>query len=132
MHWIKVKDFKRQNAWRPSRVLTYAGLHGCSTVDLILTSEAYLTKSTIVQYLSVQDLNFLSDHRPILLKVTRNYSFIEDTQVCEMTSKPISYIWKNLLENDFASPLILETNKTSNIRLGNDSDTNFRSDIEQH
>ena len=49
-----------------------------------------------------------------------------------MTSKPISYIWKNLLENDFASPLILETNKTSNIRLGNDSDTNFRPDIEQH
>ena len=40
--------------------------------DLVLTSETSLTKSTIVQYLSVQNLNFLSDHRPILLKITRN------------------------------------------------------------
>ena len=53
--------------------LTYVG---CSTVDLVLASEAYLTKSTIIQYLLVQDLNFLSDHRPILLKLTRNYNFI--------------------------------------------------------
>ena len=28
--------------------LTYAGFHGCSTVNLVLTSEASLTKSTIV------------------------------------------------------------------------------------
>ena len=42
--------------------LTYVGFHGFSTVDLVLTSKASLTKSTIVQYLSVQDLNFLSDH----------------------------------------------------------------------
>ena len=28
--------------------LTYVGFHGCSTVDLVLTSEASLTKSTIV------------------------------------------------------------------------------------
>ena len=35
-----------------------------------------------------------------------------------------------MLENAFASSLILETNKTSNILLRNDSNTNFRSDIE--
>ena len=33
------------------RHLTYVGFHGCSTVDLVLTSEASLAKSTIVQYL---------------------------------------------------------------------------------
>ena len=31
--------------------LAYAGFHGCSTADLVLTSEASLTKSTILQYL---------------------------------------------------------------------------------
>ena len=41
--------------------LTYVGFHGCSAVDLVLTSEASLTNSTMVQYLSVQDLNFFSD-----------------------------------------------------------------------
>ena len=38
--------------------LTYVGFHGCSRVDLVLTSEAPLAKSTIVQYLSVQDFKF--------------------------------------------------------------------------
>ena len=52
--------------------LTYVGFYGCSTVNLILASEASLTKSIIVQYLSVQDLNFLSDHRPVLLELTKN------------------------------------------------------------
>ena len=47
--------------------LTYVGFHGCSTVDFRLTSKASLTESTIVQYISVEDLNFFSDHRPILL-----------------------------------------------------------------
>ena len=32
--------------------LTYIGFHGCSTVDLALTSEASLAKPNIVQYLS--------------------------------------------------------------------------------
>ena len=96
--------------------LTYVGFHGCSTVDLVLTSEASLTESTIVQYLSDQDLNFLSDHRPIFLKLTKNYNFIpnkfiKDTQVCELEHKPTRYTWKNSLGKDFASQLSLETNK---------------------
>ena len=67
----------------------HVGLYGCRTVDLVLTSEASLTKETKVQYLLVQNLNFLSDHRPIFLKLTRNYNFlpkkiIKDTQVCEL------------------------------------------------
>ena len=115
--------------------LTYVGFHGFSTVDLVLTSKASLTKSTIVQYLSVQDLNFLSDHWPILLKLTRNYNFlpnkiIKDTQVCELKHKPTRYTWKNSRGKDFALRLSLETNKISNVPLGNESDTNFRSEIE--
>ena len=52
--------------------LAYVVFHDSSTVGLVLASEASLTKSTIVQYLSVQDLNFLLDHRPVLLKLTKN------------------------------------------------------------
>ena len=105
--------------------LTYVGFHGCSTVNLVLASEAFLTESTIVQYLSVQDLNFLCDvHRSILLKLTRNYSFIpnkiiKDIQVCELKHKLTRYTWKNSLGKDFASRLNLEANAISNIPLGN-------------
>ena len=51
----------------------YVGFNFCSTVDLVSASEVSLTNSSIVQYLSVQDWKFLSDHQPILLKLTRNY-----------------------------------------------------------
>ena len=75
---------------------TYVGFHGCSTVDLVLASEITLTESTIVQYLSVQELNFLSDYGPILLKLARNYNFIpnkliEEIQICELKNKPTRY-----------------------------------------
>ena len=88
-----------------------------------------------MQYLSVQDLNFLSDYRPILLKLSRNCNFlpkkiIKDTQVCELTHKPTRCIWKNSLGKDFALRLSLETSKISNVPLSNESDTNFRSEIE--
>ena len=78
---------------------------------------------------------FLSDHRPILLKLTRNYNFlpnkiIKDTQVCELKHKMTRYTWKNSLGKDFALRLIHEASKISNISLDNISDTNFRSEIE--
>ena len=87
-----------------------------------------------MEYLSVQDLNFLSDHRPIL-KLTRNYNFfpnkiIKDTQVCELKHELTRYNWKISLGKDFALRLTLETNKISNVPLGNESDTNFRSENE--
>ena len=71
----------------------------------------------------------------ILLKLTRNYNFlpnkiIKDTQVCELKHKPTRYTWKNSRGKDFALRLSLETNKISNVPLGNESDTNFRSEIE--
>ena len=116
------------------RHLTYVDFDGCSTVDLVSTSEASLTNSTIVQYFSVQDLNFLSDHRPILFKLTRNYRFIrnkiiKNTQVCEIKSKPTRYTWKKSLGKDFASRLSLETSKISNMPSGNELGTKFRFEI---
>ena len=47
-----------------------------------------------------------------------------------MKSKPTRCTWKNSLEKDFLSRLSLETNKISNIPLGNESGTNFWSEIE--
>ena len=94
--------------------LKYVGFNGCSTVDLVLASEASLTKSTIVQYPSVQDLNFLSDLRPILLKRLNNYNSILNktitiTQVCKLKDKPTKYTWKSTLEKDFVSRLSTKT-----------------------
>ena len=115
------------------RALDICRLH---TVDLVLASEVSLKKTTIVQYVSVQDFNFLSDCRPILLKLTRNYNFltskiIKDIQICELKHKPTRYIWKNSLGKDLALRLSLERNKISKVPLGNESDTNFRSEIER-
>ena len=41
---------------------TYCGIHGLSTVDYILASE----------YMRVQPITFLSDHRPLLLKLSHH------------------------------------------------------------
>ena len=80
-------------------------------------------------------MNFLSDHRPILLKLTRNYNFspnkiIKDIQVCKLKRKTKRKTSKNSLGKDFASRLTLETNKISKIPVRNESDTNCRSKIE--
>ena len=47
---------------------------GCRTVDLVLASENLL-KSSLIQYLLAQDLNLLSDHKPILMKSSNNNLF---------------------------------------------------------
>ena len=46
----------------------------CNTVDLVLASENLL-QSSLIRYLSVQDLNLLSDNKPILLKSSNNNLF---------------------------------------------------------
>ena len=89
---------------------------------------------TTCRLLSVQDLNFLSDHGPILFTLAGNYIFnkiktIKETQVCQLKHKPTRYTRKNSLGKDFESRLCLERNKISNILLGNESDKNFRADI---
>ena len=52
--------------------LTYKGFHGCSTMDLVLKSEKAFAKEKIIQYLSAQDLSYLSDHKTVLLSLTVN------------------------------------------------------------
>ena len=137
MYWNKVKNFKLQNTWRPSRALDICRLSWMQYSPFCFGIRSILTKSTIVQYLSVQDLIFLSDHWPILLKLTRNYNFlpnktIKDTQVCELKHKPTRYTWKSSLGKAFALRLSLERNKISNVPLSNESDTNFRSKSNTH
>ena len=56
----------------------------CSTVDLVLASESLL-KSWLIQYLSVRDLNLLSDHKPIQLKMSNN-------NLLEISKNPTNYI----------------------------------------
>ena len=50
--------------------ITYIGNKGHSTVDLVLASEICLLQSCLIQYLSVLDLHHLSDHCPVLLKLS--------------------------------------------------------------
>ena len=50
--------------------MTYTGNKGHSTVDLVLASEICLLQSGLIQHVSVLDLNHLSDHCPILLKLS--------------------------------------------------------------
>ena len=47
-----------------------------------------------------------------------------------MKHKPTRYTWNSSLGKDFALRLSLETYKISNVSLGNESATNFRSEIE--
>ena len=48
---------------------TYYGYYGSSTIELILVSVYTLTNTTIVQYMPVGDLSYLSDHKPLMLKI---------------------------------------------------------------
>ena len=49
----------------------YCGIHGLSTIDYILASENVL-KDNQIQYMRVQPITFLSDHRPLLLKLSHH------------------------------------------------------------
>ena len=113
--------------------LTYVGYHGCSTVDLVLTSEISLTKSTIVQYLSIQDLYFLSDHGPVLLKLEANV--LPDLRITDSSKiilpvkeKPFRYNWNNSQEKEFSSQLAFETKNI--LTFSGKTDTNVNSKIE--
>lgn len=67
--------FKMLNGWNHGKFqdhLTCASFHGCSAVDLVLTSNRHFTKEKVIQYLSVQDLSSLSEHKPVLLSLSIN------------------------------------------------------------
>ena len=80
----KLKIFNGQTRVDLQGHFTNFGFQGCSTVDLVLASESLL-KSSLIQYLSVQDLNLLSDQKPILLKISNN-------NLLEITKNPTNYI----------------------------------------
>ena len=81
--------------------ITYIGNKGHSTVDLVLASEICLLQSGLIQYLSVLDLNHLSDHRPIFLKLSNlhpisTHSLRNQTEPKNVTleEKQQQYKWK--------------------------------------
>ena len=84
--------------------ITYIGNTGHSTVDLVLASEICLLQSGLIQYLSVLDLNHVSDHRPILLKLSSlhpisTHSLRNKTEPKNVTleEKQPQYKWKKHL-----------------------------------
>ena len=88
--------------------ITYVGYHGCSTVDLILSSKPTLLDPAIFQYLPIfQFLNISSHHKPDLLKHFANncknqYSayndFFNSKKFCK---KRTTCIWKETTKADF-------------------------------
>ena len=48
--------------------LTYVEYHGCSTVDSVLSSEETLIDPDFIQYLSILELNVLSEPQTCLTK----------------------------------------------------------------
>lgn len=65
----KMKILKRQNTDRSSKSFTYVGFHACSAVDPALASEISLVKARTIQHLFVMKYNYISDHKPILLRL---------------------------------------------------------------
>ena len=84
--------------------MTYIGNKGRSTLDLVLASEICLLQSVLIQYLSVLDLNHLSDHCPMLLKLSSlnpisTYSLGNQTEPMnvKLEEKQPQYNWKKHL-----------------------------------
>ena len=100
--------------------ITYIGNKGHSTVDLVLASEICFLQSGLIQYLSVLDLNYLSDHRSTLLKLSSFNPIL--THLLGNQTEPMNvileekqpqYNWKKTLEKDFAERLSQETKKVN-------------------
>ena len=110
--------------------LTFVGYHVCSTVDLVLSSEATLLDPAIIQYLSLLELNILLEHKSVLLKLfVNNYkeqcstdsNFLNWIKFCK---KQTTYILKETTKDIFVQKLeektdILET-KLENHKSGID------------
>ena len=110
--------------------LTFVGYHVCSTVGLVLSSEATLLDPAIIQYLSLLELNILLEHKPVLLKLfVNNYkeqcstdsNFLNWTKFCKTQT---TYISKETTKDIFVQKLeektdILET-KLNNHKSGID------------
>ena len=67
-----------------------------------MASESLL-KSSLIQYLSVQDLNLLSDHKPALLKISNNnlLQTNKNSTNCILEDRPPKYHWDNSLKKSY-------------------------------
>ena len=102
--------------------ITYIGNKGHNTLDLVLASEISLLQSGLIQHLSVLDLNHLSDHRHILLKLSSlnpisTHSLGNQTEPMNVTlvEKQPQYKWKKTLEKDFVERLSREIKKVTDL-----------------
>ena len=84
-------------------------------MDLVLVSEICLLQSGLIQYLSVLDLNHLSNNCAILLKLSSLHPIsthslrnqIEPKNV-ELEEKQPQYMWKKTLWKDYVERLSQE------------------------
>ena len=90
---------------------SYFCLQECITVDLVLASKSLL-KPSFIQYLSVQDLHLLSDHKPILLKISNNNLLETNKNSANyiLKGRPLKYHWDNSLEEGYEKHLTDKSN----------------------
>ena len=80
---------------------------GFMAMDFVLKFEKAFTEENIIQYLPVQSLSYLSDHKPVLLSLPVN----EDTEseigdkISDSNSylleRPKGLIWQGFVEKEF-------------------------------
>ena len=76
-----------------------------------MASESLL-KSSLIQYLSVQDLNLLSDHKPARLKISNNnlLQTNKNSTNCILEDRPSKYHWDNSLKKSYEEHLADKSN----------------------
>ena len=87
---------------------TYYGYNDSSTNDHILVSEYTLTNTTIMQYMPVGDLSYLSDHEPLMLRIVSmlHWKSIEIYQnKSKLFAKQEKFIWNKNLASIFINEL---------------------------
>ena len=72
---------------------------GHSTVDFVLAPEICLMQSGLIPYLSVLDLNHLSDHCPIFLKLSSLNPISTKPMNVKLEEKQPQFKWKKHLRN---------------------------------
>ena len=98
----------------------YYGYIGSSTLDFVLVSEYTIANTTIVQYMSVADLCYLSDHKSLMLTVISTpQSKSKDTylNMSKLFDRLEKFIWKENLKSNFTN----ELNRQSSNAFDNNS-----------
>ena len=82
---------------------TYCGINGYSTVDYILAPVNFIENKQI-QYMRIQPLTILSDHRPVLLRINyQTANAIFEEEVISLEKIPERFIIKDM--NNFKNEL---------------------------